>query len=378
MSIRDVRVGDILKLERRPVVVESGKTYREIGVRSFGRGLFEKEPTSAEDLGSKRVFHVHPGDLVISNIFAWEGAVAVADARHEGTIGSHRFMTWVPFASGADIQYLRHYFASDPGLGRLGSASPGSAGRNRTLSIKNFENIVIPLPDLDEQRRIATHLDDVSEHVRRLREKWAREGDDIDALLEARSTADLVPLGELVKQVRRPIPVEPDVTYSMLGMRWNGGGLFVRNVISGEHISAKQVYEVKPGDLVYNRLFAWKRSFGLATSEIAGGTVSNEFPTFVVDADRVAPRYLLSQLLGRDFTDAVNGASTGSTPTSRNRLKEQEFLRLEVPVPSMSRQGQAVAYLTALDKVARLRQGARLIINALLPAARNEIFSAMV
>lgn len=146
-----------------------------------------------------------------------------------------------------------------------------------------------------------------------------------------------------------------------------------RNVISGSAISAKQVYEVKPGDLVYNRLFAWKRSFGLAASEIAGGTVSNEFPTFVVDADRVAPRYLLSQLLGRDFTDAVNGASTGSTPTSRNRLKEQEFLRLEVPVPSMSRQGQAVAYLTALDKVARLREGARLIIDALLPAARNEI-----
>jgi len=378
MSIRDVRVGDILRLERRAVVVESGKTYREIGVRSFGRGLFEKEPTSAADLGSKRVFYVHPGDLVVSNIFAWEGAVAVAQEQHEGTIGSHRFMTWVPSSSGVDVEYLRHYFASDPGLGRLGSASPGSAGRNRTLSIKNFENIAIPLPDLEEQHRIAAHLDAMSGHVRRLREKWAREGDDIDLLLEARSPADLVPLGQLVRQVRRPTTVEPDVTYSMLGMRWNGGGLFERNVISGSAISAKQVYEVKPGDLVYNRLFAWKRSFGLAASEIAGGTVSNEFPTFVVYADRAAPRYLLSQLLGRDFTDAVNGASTGSTPTSRNRLKEQEFLRLEVPVPSMSRQGQAVAYLTALDKVARLREGARLIIDALLPAARNEIFSAMV
>lgn len=159
MSVRDVRIGDILKLERRAVVVESGKVYREIGVRSFGRGLFEKEPTSAADLGNKRVFYVHPGDLVVSNIFAWEGALAVADARHEGTIGSHRFMTWVPNTSGVDVEYLRHYFASDLGLGRLRTASPGSAGRNRTLSIKNFENIVIPLPALEEQRRIATHLD---------------------------------------------------------------------------------------------------------------------------------------------------------------------------------------------------------------------------
>ena len=150
---------DMLTLERRTVVVEPGKSYREIGVRSFGRGLFEKEPTTAADLGNKRVFHIQPGDFVVSNIFAWEGAVAVADARHEGTIGSHRFMTWVTKTSGVDVQYLRHYFASDLGLGQLRSASPGSAGRNRTLSIKNFENIVIPRPALEEQRRIATHLD---------------------------------------------------------------------------------------------------------------------------------------------------------------------------------------------------------------------------
>lgn len=150
---------DMLTLERRTVVVEPGESYREIGVRSFGRGLFEKEPTTAADLGNKRVFHIQPGDFVVSNIFAWEGAVAVADARHEGTIGSHRFMTWVTKTSGVDVQYLRHYFASDLGLGQLRSASPGSAGRNRTLSIKNFENIVIPRPALEEQRRIATHLD---------------------------------------------------------------------------------------------------------------------------------------------------------------------------------------------------------------------------
>jgi Restriction endonuclease S subunits len=159
MRIRAVRVGDILKLERRAVVVESEKLYREIGVRSFGRGLFEKEPTSGVDLGSKRVFYVHPGDLVVSNIFAWEGAVAVAQDRHRGMIGSHRFMTWTPVSSEVDVEYLWHFFASDPGLERLGSASPGSAGRNRTLSIKNFEDILIPLPEIGRQLRIATHLD---------------------------------------------------------------------------------------------------------------------------------------------------------------------------------------------------------------------------
>ena len=45
---------------------------------------------------TKRVFRIEPGDLVISNVFAWEGAIAVASDDEAGTIGSHRFMTFVP------------------------------------------------------------------------------------------------------------------------------------------------------------------------------------------------------------------------------------------------------------------------------------------
>ena len=35
-------------------------------------------------------------DVVFSNVFAWEGAIAVASQQDDGIIGSHRFMTVVP------------------------------------------------------------------------------------------------------------------------------------------------------------------------------------------------------------------------------------------------------------------------------------------
>ena len=56
----------------------------EIGVRSFGRGIFHKEPIDGTALGNKRVFRIEPGDLVLSNVFAWEGAVARRDRRRVG------------------------------------------------------------------------------------------------------------------------------------------------------------------------------------------------------------------------------------------------------------------------------------------------------
>lgn len=163
MVVSQVRVGDVLELQRRKVALDASEKYIELGLRSFGKGLFHKPPTAGAELGTKKVYRVQPGDLVISNVFAWEGALAVASESERGLIGSHRFMTWTPRETDeVDVRYLWHYFLSEPGLLRIRRASPGSAGRNRTLGIAAFEDAMIPLPDLLQQRRIAAHLDSIA------------------------------------------------------------------------------------------------------------------------------------------------------------------------------------------------------------------------
>ena len=140
-SIERRHIGEIAQLERRPVNVDLSHEYHEIGIRSFGRGVFHKEPVSGAALGTKRVFRIKPGDLLLNNVFAWEGAIAVADEEQEGRIGSHRFMTYVVDRNLADPHYLLYYLLSESGLELIRRASPGSAGRNRTLGIKAFESL---------------------------------------------------------------------------------------------------------------------------------------------------------------------------------------------------------------------------------------------
>jgi len=152
----------IMALKRRQVFPEPGKTYREIGIKSFGRGLFHKEPVTGEQIGDKRVFAIESGDLLFSNVFAREGAVALAGDAESGLIGSHRFMTYVVNGTMANAAYLMHYFTSSLGLDTIRRASPGSAGRNRTLGIKTFEEQWIPLPSLETQQRIGRFLDAAS------------------------------------------------------------------------------------------------------------------------------------------------------------------------------------------------------------------------
>ncbi|MCX7180309.1 MAG: restriction endonuclease subunit S [Proteobacteria bacterium] len=78
---------------RRPVTVQAGQSYPELGIRSFGKGTFHKPAISAEQLGTKRLYHIHPGDLIFNNVFAWECAVAVVKPEDAGRVGSHRFIT---------------------------------------------------------------------------------------------------------------------------------------------------------------------------------------------------------------------------------------------------------------------------------------------
>jgi hypothetical protein len=86
------------------------------------------EPISGHDIASKKVFRIEPDDLVFSNVFAWEGAVAIASDSENGMIGSHRFMTYRVNEKVADFRYLLRYFYGGCPAGPFGpQADPAPA-----------------------------------------------------------------------------------------------------------------------------------------------------------------------------------------------------------------------------------------------------------
>jgi type I restriction enzyme S subunit len=145
-------MGDVAPLFRRPVPIKPDATYPEIGVRSFGRGLFKKPDLIGAELTWQSLFRIELGDLVFSNIKAWEGAFAVAEPEHHGKHGSHRYLTCVPHPDRATAPFLWFYLQSEEGLLQVSQASPGSADRNRTFATKRMAAITVPTPSLDAQR----------------------------------------------------------------------------------------------------------------------------------------------------------------------------------------------------------------------------------
>ena len=151
-------IADCLERVERPVEVKADGMYTQIGIRSHGKGIFYKEPVTGESLGNKAVFWIEPDCFVLNIVFAWEQAIGKTTQKEVGMIGSHRFPMYRPIDKRVDIDYLISYLMTKRGKDILEAASPGGAGRNRTLGQDRFMNSKIVLPTPAEQKKIAEIL----------------------------------------------------------------------------------------------------------------------------------------------------------------------------------------------------------------------------
>lgn len=174
-------MAEVAPLVRRPVEIDLDAAYPELGVRSFGRGTFHKPELPGVEVGNKKLFRICAGDLVFNIVFAWEGAVAVAQPEDDGRVGSHRFLTCVPAPETATVEFLRFYFSTPEGLQKLGEASPGGAGRNRTLGLKKLESLQVPVPPISRQH----WFDRLQAKAHEARTIRANTAQDVEALIPA-------------------------------------------------------------------------------------------------------------------------------------------------------------------------------------------------
>ncbi len=188
----------------------------------------------------------------------------------------------------------------------------------------------------------------------------------------------MVALGKILTPVSRPESVDPEKKHRILGAHWYSKGLYIKDIKLGSEIQANKVYRVEKGDFVYNRLFAWKGSFAVATNENHGCYVSNEFPCFKINSDLIDGHYLWLYFSRAPIWEEALGLSTGGTPTSRNRLKEEKFLAMQIPLPPLSEQRRIVARIQELaakiEEARGLRRKAGEKGEALIKAAYKKIF----
>ncbi|WP_353080825.1 restriction endonuclease subunit S [Tessaracoccus lapidicaptus] len=154
------------------------------------------------------------------------------------------------------------------------------------------------------------------------------------------------PLGDVLRQVQRPVSVGGLDLVPFAGVRWYAEGVYHRDDVPASTVKTKTLNRIVFGDIVYNRMWATKASFGVVKDDADGCLVTNDFPIFEV-TEAVLPGFVGLLFQWQQFQTAAAAAATGTT--ERKRLNEKEFVRIKMPIPPLREQRRIVDLIGALD-----------------------------
>jgi type I restriction enzyme S subunit len=186
-----------------------------------------------------------------------------------------------------------------------------------------------------------------------------------------------VPLGEILIQSGELTDIHPDQQYRQVTVRLWGQGVMLRAEVSGANMASKQMYVVHPQQFLLSRIDARNGAFGLVPEFLDGAVVSNDFPSFNLNLEKITPRFLGWMSKTKWFVELCRAASEGTT--NRVRLKIDRFLATEIPLPPLTEQRRIVARIEELaakiEEARGLRQKAVEEAEVLMRTASSDWFN---
>ncbi len=261
----------------------------------------------------------------------------------------------------------------------------------------DLHRIKVELPPLPEQQKIAAILSTWDEAIDLTAQLIAAKQQRKQALMQRlltgkvrfpgfisspkyqQSNFGLIPedwkvvkLGAIMKPVSRTVQIDPEKEYKLLGVRWYGEGAHIHNTIIGSSIQMSTLNHIWEGDILYNKMWTTKGAFAIAKQAHHNVYSTNEYPQFRAIADKLDPRYFEYVFRLPRFQHDVTALCRGTT--GRARLNPQDFLQLEIPLPSLEEQCGIADLLYACDdeidllqqKLAALRRQKQGLMQQLL------------
>jgi type I restriction enzyme, S subunit len=178
-----------------------------------------------------------------------------------------------------------------------------------------------------------------------------------------------VPLGEIIALSQDEHRVLADSSYPNIGIYSFGRGVFEKPPIEGATTSARSLFQIRAKQFIYSRLFAFEGAYGLVPKAYDGSFVSNEFPSFDIDQERLCPEFLTLHFKLPSTWKAL-AARTVGMGDRRQRIKPDQLLRHGIPLPPLAEQRRIVAKTERLaakiDEARGLRKHATTEICLLL------------
>ena len=170
---KKVRIGNVVSLNKDIICVEPNIEYTRLTVKLFNKGIQERDTVMGAMIGTKRQTRVKGGQFIISKIDGKSAAFGIVDSSLEGAIVTPDFLVYDIDTTQILPEYLELVLTNDAILNQFSNSSSGTTGRRR-LSQKVFENTLIALPSIDEQRNLLAKILEIRETQKSLEEQMQK------------------------------------------------------------------------------------------------------------------------------------------------------------------------------------------------------------
>ena len=239
MGWTPVPLGEVISHRKEFVTIEPDITYPRCRVRTSARGIVLRDRVPGSHIKTKKQQVCRSGEFLVAEIDAKMGGYGIVPYELDSAIVSSHYFLFEIDKRHMIEGFLNWYCRTSYFQGQINARGSTNYAAIRPRDVLAYE---IPLPPLEEQRRIVARLDRVAALVgERQRNVEAAERESRALLLKAFERviegAPYRPMAEVAPLVRRPVDVQPDRSYPELGVRSFGRGTFHKPELVGSELT---------------------------------------------------------------------------------------------------------------------------------------------
>lgn len=153
-----VPLREVLTRNESTTDIVADAQYREVTVKLWGKGVVERRTALGSEISAERRSVVRANQFILSRIDARNGATGIVPVELDGAVVSNDFPTFDAVPNKLLPEYLGWLSKTSAFIDACKRASEGTTNRVR-LKEDSFLLQSIPLPPLDEQRRIVDKIE---------------------------------------------------------------------------------------------------------------------------------------------------------------------------------------------------------------------------
>jgi type I restriction enzyme S subunit len=364
----------VLRHRKEFIQIDELTRYKRCRVQVDAKGIVLRDIVNGSEIKTKKQQVCNSGEFLVAEIDAKMGGFGIVPDGLDGAIVSSHYFLYEIDKESLEQKFLDFYIRTPAFRDQVAAQGSTNYAAIRPHHVLEYQ---IPLPSLEEQRRIVGRIEELVAKVEEA-QKWRSQAqtrlDSFISSLHLHFAASRVQrLDEILELDEDRQEVLFGEEYPQVGVKGFGGGLFAKETIDSTQTTYKAFNRLFEGAIVLSQVKGWEGAIAGCPKNLAGRFVSPEYRTFRCIPDQANPAYMANLVVSPWFWTQLKNLTRGMGGR-RERTRPEQFLKMEIPMPTIDQQKQALEALHKLEPIKRLQAKTGTELDALIPSILDKAF----